>query len=99
MLTKQGAGVSEGSDLWVREAGEQHQQRGEEELVIDEAVLTGGHQNSGKLTEASPEVFQLVAWRGERVAGRVLGGGGSGVESIFFTKEVLWGKAVFSSAN
>lgn len=57
MLTKQGAGVSEGSDLWVTEADEQQQQWGEEELVIDDAVLTGVHQNSAELTEASSEVF------------------------------------------
>lgn len=41
MLTKQGAGVSEGSDLGVREASEQGQQGGEEVFIINEAIPTG----------------------------------------------------------
>lgn len=35
VLTKQGTGVSEGSDLGVRQAGQQGQQGGEEVLVIN----------------------------------------------------------------
>lgn len=38
-LTKQGAGVSEGPDLGVRQASEQRKQRREEVLVVNETVL------------------------------------------------------------
>lgn len=67
MPTEQGAGVSEGSDLGVRQAGEQGQQRGEEELVINDAVLTGAHQNLDKLTQARFETLHLGARDGQRV--------------------------------
>ena len=35
ILTKQSAGVSEGSDLGVRQPGEQGQQGGEEVLIVN----------------------------------------------------------------
>ncbi len=62
VLTKQGTGVSEGSDLGVRQAGEQGQQRGEEVLIINEAISTGAHQNPSKLAQAGFETLQLGAW-------------------------------------
>lgn len=57
VLTNQGTGVSEGSDLGVREAGEQSQQRGEEVLIINEAIPTRSHEDPNKLTQAGFEML------------------------------------------
>lgn len=67
VLTKQGTGVSEGSDLGVRQAGEQGQQGGEEVFVINEAIPTGAHQNPNKLAQAGFETLKLGAWSAQRV--------------------------------
>lgn len=67
VLTKQGTGVSEGSDLGVRHAGEQSQQGGEEVLIKNEAIPTGAHQNPSKLAQAGFESPQLGAWGAQRV--------------------------------
>lgn len=72
VLTKQGTGVSEGSDLGVRQTSEQGQQGGEKVLVIDEAILTGAHKNPSKLEQASFETLQLGAWGAQRVVHGVL---------------------------
>lgn len=49
--------MSEGSDLRVRQAGEQGQQGREEVFIINEAILTGTHQNLSKFTEPRFEAF------------------------------------------
>lgn len=67
VLTKQGAGMSEASDLGVRQAGEQGQQGGEEVFIINEAIPTGAHQNLSKLAQAGFETLQLGAWSAQRV--------------------------------
>lgn len=67
MLTKQRAGVSEGSDLGVRQAGEHGQQRGEEVFIINEAILTQAHQNLSKLAQAGFETPLLGAVSRQRV--------------------------------
>ena len=67
VLTEQGAGVSEGSDLRVGQAGEQSQQGGEQVLVKNKAVPTGAHQNPSKLTQAGFETPHLRAWSTQRV--------------------------------
>lgn len=72
VLTKKGTGVSEGSDLGVRQTGEQGQQGGEEVLVINEAIPTGAHQNPSKLAEAGFEMLQLGAWTAQRVVHWIL---------------------------
>lgn len=72
MLTKQGAGVSEGSDLGVRQPSEHGQQGGEEVLVINETIPTGAHQNPSKLAQAGFETLQLRAWSAQRVVHRIL---------------------------
>ena len=66
--------MSESSDLGVRHAGEQRQQRGEEVLVINQAVLTGAHQNPGELAQAGSETPQLRAGGAQRVVHCVLWG-------------------------
>lgn len=71
-LTDEGAGVSEGPDLGVRQAGEQCQQGGEEVLVVQKAVLAGAHQHLHKLTHASPELTPLWARGAQGVVHRVL---------------------------
>ncbi len=68
VLTKQGAGVSEGSDLGVRQTGEKSQQGREEELVINDAILTGVHKNPNKLAQACLKTLQLGARGAQRVA-------------------------------
>lgn len=72
ILTKKGAGVSEGPDLWVRQAGEHGQQGREEELVINKAVLTGTHQNMGKLAQGSFKTPHVWARGAQRIAHWVL---------------------------
>lgn len=72
VLTEQGAGVSEGSDLRVRQASEQRQQGGEEELVINQAILTRPHQDLSKLAQARFETPQLGARGAQRVVCRIL---------------------------
>lgn len=57
--TQQSAGVSEGSDLGVRQTGEQSQQGGEEVFVVYQAVPTGANQNPNELTQAGFESLQL----------------------------------------
>lgn len=64
--------MSEGSDLGVRQPGEQGQQGGEEVLIINETVPTGAHQNLSKLTQASFEALQLRTWCAQRVIHRIL---------------------------
>lgn len=67
VLTKQRTCVPEGSDLGVGQAGEQGQQGGEEVLVINDAVLTGAHQNLNELTQAGFEALHHGARDGQRV--------------------------------
>lgn len=67
VLTNQGTGVSEGSDLGVRQAREQVQQGGEEVLIKNEAIPTGPREDPNKLAQAGFETPQLGAWRAQRV--------------------------------
>lgn len=67
VLTKQSAGVSECSDLGVRQAGEQGQQGRKEVLIINEAIPTGVHQNPSKFAQAGFETLQQGAWSAQRV--------------------------------
>lgn len=67
MLTKQGTGVSKGSDLRIRQASKHRQQGGKQVLIKNEAVPTGKYQNLDKLAQASFESLQLGALVGQRV--------------------------------
>lgn len=67
VLTKQSTGVSECSDLGVRQAGEQGQQGRKEVLIVNEAIPTGVHQNPSKFTQAGFETLQQGAWSAQRV--------------------------------
>ncbi len=67
VLTKQSTGVSESSDLRIRQTSEKGQQGGEEVFIINDAILTGTHKNSSKLAEASFKTFELRAWSAQRV--------------------------------
>lgn len=50
--TCQGAGVSERSDLWVGQAGEERDDRVHHVLIIDDAVLALPDQDRDELTQA-----------------------------------------------
>lgn len=67
VLTKQSTGVSECSDLWVRQASEQGHQGRKEILIIHEAIPTGVHQNTSKFAQAGFETLQQGAWSAQRV--------------------------------
>lgn len=51
--------MSKCSDLGVRQAGEQRDDRIHHILVVDDAVLTVTNQNGNKIAEAYPEFLPL----------------------------------------
>lgn len=72
MLTKEGAGVSEGPDLGIRQANKQRKQSREEVVVVNETILAGVHQKLGKLTQARFKALELGTWSGQWIAHRIL---------------------------
>lgn len=71
-LTDEGAGVPEGTHLWVGQTGEQRHQGAKQEVVVEQAVLTAAYQLGYKLTQALSEAAPLGAHRWQRVCRRVL---------------------------
>lgn len=64
--------MPEGPDLGVREADEQVQQGAEEVVVVQEAVLAGGHQDPHQLKQTHPKALPLGPRGAQRVVGRLL---------------------------
>lgn len=71
-LTSQRAGVPEGADLWVREAGEQRDHRVHHVLVVDDAVLALPDQHPDELAEVGAELLPLRPGHGQGIIATVL---------------------------
>lgn len=71
-LTCKGGGVSKGSDLWVRQAREERDNRVHHVFIIDDTVLTLTNQNTDKFTEVITELLPLRPGDGERVITAIL---------------------------
>lgn len=72
VLTCKCAGVPEGSDLGVRQASEQRDDRVHHVLVVDDAVLALPHQHADELAEAGLELLPLRPSHGQGVVAAVL---------------------------
>lgn len=71
-LTSQRAGVPEGADLRVGEAGEQRDHRVHHVLVVDDAVLALPDQHPDELAEVGAELLPLRPRHGQGVITTVL---------------------------
>ena len=72
IVTCESACVSEGSDLRVRETGQEGDDVVHHVLVIDDTVLTLFHQHHHKVTEVTLELLPLRPRHDERVVAIVL---------------------------
>lgn len=64
--------MSEGSDLRVRQPGEEGDHCVHHVLIVDDAVLTLADQNADELTEVVAELFPHRPWHGKRIIATVL---------------------------
>lgn len=71
-LTSQRAGVPEGPDLRVGEAGEQRDHRVHHVLVVDDAVLALPDQHPDELAEVGAELLPLRPRHGQGIITTVL---------------------------